>query len=174
MRTSSRHLLRSLALFISLIASSRAESQASGGSPTMSGFSIALGVSHYDLDHKGSTPFGAIRLALPLATFVLEGSLGAFRPELENGEHRTFLIPETQLQWQLFPIFVKPYLGAGVGWFKAVSGPSPRRDDLTFSASAGVRLGIPIAGLSFRGEARARTIGSSDGSAVEWTIGIGK
>jgi hypothetical protein len=43
-------------------------------------FGIAGGVSHFSLATTGSAPFGAVRLDLPLASLVLDGSLGAFRP----------------------------------------------------------------------------------------------
>jgi len=135
-------------------------------------FGVVGGVSHYDFGATGTTPFGALRVELPLVALVAEGSLGAFRPE-EGGERRTYVIPEAQLQWQIFPVVVRPYLGAGVGWLKAISGPTPRRDDMTISASAGVRVGLPMLGFGLRGEVRVRTIGSElTVRATEYTIGV--
>lgn len=137
-------------------------------------FAIVGGVSHYSLATTGSAPFGAVRLELPLATLLLEGSLGAFRPD-EQTVQRTYVIPEAQLQWQILPMFVRPYVGAGIGWFRAVSGPSPAPNDVTYSASAGVRLGLPFIGFGLRAEARTRGIGSGfDRKTTEFTVGVSK
>lgn len=132
---------------------------------------IVGGVSHYSLNASGSAPFGAVRVDLPLLLILAEGSVGAFRTT-ENGESRTYLIPEAQLQWQLLPVLVRPYIGVGGGWFRSVSGPSPQENDITLSASAGVRVGIPLTGLGGRAEVRVRQIGSSmNRHAVELTLG---
>jgi hypothetical protein len=137
-------------------------------------FAVVGGVSHYSLATTGTAPFGAVRLELPLATLLLEGSLGAFRPD-EQTVQRTYVIPEAQLQWQIVPILIRPYVGAGVGWFRAVSGPSPAPNDVTYSASAGVRLGLPFLGFGLRAEARTRGIGSGfDRKTTEFTVGVSK
>ena len=137
-------------------------------------FAIVGGVSHYSLATTGSAPFGAVRLELPLTTLVLEGSLGAFRPD-EQTVQRTYIIPEAQLQWQILPIFIRPYVGAGIGWFRAMSGPSPAPNDVTYSASAGVRFGLPLLGFGLRAEARTRGIGSGfDRKTTEFTVGVSK
>jgi hypothetical protein len=91
---------------------------------------IVGGVSHYSLATTGTAPFAALRLELPLATLLAEGSLGVFRPD-EQTVQRTYIIPEAQLQWQIFPVIVRPYVGVGLGWFRAVSGPSPAPNDVT-------------------------------------------
>jgi hypothetical protein len=133
--------------------------------------SVMGGVSHYNLSGSGTAPFGALRVDVPLLIAVAEGSLGVFRPD-ENGVTHTYLIPEAQVQWQLLPLLVKPYIGVGGGWFRAMSGPDPRRNDFTISASAGVRVGIPLTGIGVRAEARVRGIGSSFAAhATELTLG---
>jgi hypothetical protein len=133
---------------------------------------IVGGVSHFDLNGTGSTPIGALRVDVPLLALVAEGSLGVMRPT-ENDGTRTYVIPEAQLQYQLLPILVRPYVGVGAGVFKAVSGPDPRRNDLTLSASAGVRATVPLTGFGFRAEARLRGIGSGFGAgAAEFTLGV--
>jgi hypothetical protein len=131
------------------------------------------GVTNYDLSGgSGTTPIGALRVDIPIVVAVAEGSLAVFRPN-ENGVHRTYLIPEAQLQWQLLPTLVKPYIGVGGGWFKAVSGPSPQQNDVTISAAGGVRIGVPLTGIGFRGEVRVRGIGSGfHDRATEFTIGV--
>jgi len=134
---------------------------------------IAGGVAKYDLVGAGTTPFGAVRVDIPFLSFIAEGSVGAFRPTELNGVHRTYIVPEAQLQFQLFPLFVRPYIGVGAGQFRAVSGPDPHRNDVTMSASAGIRAGLPTLPFGVRAEVRYRGIGSGFSSkATEWTIGI--
>ncbi|MEP6493951.1 MAG: hypothetical protein ABJF01_14815 [bacterium] len=134
---------------------------------------VVGGVSQYHLNGSGSTPFGALRIDIPLMSLVADGSVGLFRPN-ENGVHRTYIIPEAQLQFQLLPILIRPYIGIGGGWFTALSGPDPHKSVMTGSASAGVRAGIPLTPLRFRAEVRTRGIGSGFHSgATEWTLGIG-
>jgi hypothetical protein len=137
-------------------------------------FGIVGGVSHFSLSTTGSAPFGAVRLDLPFASLLVEGSLGAFRPD-EGTVHHTYFIPEAQLQWQILPVIVRPYVGAGIGWFGAINGASPLPQDVTLSASAGVRIGLPLLGFGLRAEARARGIGSGfNYRATEFTVGVSK
>lgn len=134
---------------------------------------IVGGVSRYSLSHTGTTPFGALRVDVPLLMFVGEGSVGLFRPHETDGTP-TYVIPEVQLQYQFLPFLVRPYVGVGGGWFRAVSGTDPRGNELTGSASAGIRITPPILGFGLRGEVRLRGVGSSWGSnnATEFLIGI--
>lgn len=134
-------------------------------------FGIAGGVSHYDLPASGSTPFGALRVDVPLFTLIAEGSVGVMRPDEGLGSDRTYLIPEAQLQWQLLPVLVRPYIGVGAGWFDAVAGTSPHTSVGTLSASAGIRVTIPLTGIGVRAEARTRSIGGVSRRATEWTLG---
>ena len=132
---------------------------------------LMAGVSHYDLATSGSAPFAALRVDVPLVLLIAEGSFGAFWPN-EAGAHRTYVIPEAQLQYQFLPVLVRPYVGAGVGWFRAVTGPAPQSNDVTLSASVGVRVGVPLTGIGFRAEARTREIGSSfSRRTTEYTVG---
>jgi hypothetical protein len=138
-------------------------------------FEIAGGISKFELSGTGTAPFGALRVDLPLSALVIEGSLGAFRPQENFGVHRTYIVPEGQIQLQLFPAIIRPYIGVGGGWIRAVSGPDPRRNDLTGSLSAGVRLGLPGLPFALRGEVRLRGIGSGfDQRASEYTIGFSR
>jgi hypothetical protein len=117
-----------------------------------------------------TSPLGALRVDLPLVLFVAEGSLAVFRPDV-NGVRRTYLIPEAQAQWQLFPAIVRPYLGVGVGWLNPLSGGG---NQTTYSASAGVRAGLPLLPVGLRAEARVRA-GTSNGlkrQASEFTVGV--
>jgi hypothetical protein len=133
---------------------------------------VVGGVSHYDLSCTGSAPIGALRLDIPLLALVAEGSFGVMHAKEDAGSH-TYIIPEAQLQWQILPILVRPYIGVGGGLFKAVSGPDPRRSEFTASASAGVRFSIPLLPVGLRAEARVRGIGSGfGGSATELTVGV--
>jgi len=136
---------------------------------------IAGGVSKFELSGTGTAPFGAVRVDLPLAGLIVEGSFGAFRPQENFGVRRTYVVPEGQLQLQLFPAFIRPYVGVGGGWVRAVSGPAPLRNDVTASVSAGIRAGLPGLPFALRGEVRVRGIGTGFGQrASEYTIGLSR
>lgn len=133
--------------------------------------SLAGGVSHYNLSGtSGTSALGAIRLDVPVLIAVVEGSVAVFRPR-EAGVTHTYVIPEAQLQWQLFPAVVRPYIGLGGGLIKSVGSSSISRSDLTLSAAAGVRVGIPLTPLGVRGEVRLRSIGGFSDHAAEFTLG---
>jgi hypothetical protein len=133
---------------------------------------VVGGVSYFDLSGTGTAPIGALRVDIPLLSLVAEGSFGVMRPKEDDGT-RTYIIPEAQLQYQLLPILIKPYLGVGGGLFKAVSGPDPHNSDFTLSAAAGIRASLPLTGFGLRAEARVRGIGSGfRGSATELTVGV--
>ncbi len=134
--------------------------------------SIVGGVSQWDLSGTGSSPFASLRLDIPLLFVIGEGSVGVFRAKEQTGTS-TYVIPEAQIQWQLLPLLVKPYVGVGGGFFRAISGPSQSGNQFTGSVSAGVRVGVPLIGAGLRGEVRARGIGTNfSGSAVEYTLGL--
>ena len=138
-------------------------------------FEIAGGISKFDMSGTGTAPFGAVRVDLPITALIFEGSLGAFRPQEQFGVRRTYIVPEGQVQLQLFPTIIRPYIGVGGGWVRAISGPDPRRNDVTGSLSAGIRAGLPGLPFSLRGEVRVRGIGKGfSSSASEWTIGLSR
>src|SRR3954468_8011328 len=114
---------------------------------------IVGGVSHWDLSGTGTSPMAALRVDVPLLFVLAEGSYGVFRPKEDRGTS-TYIIPEAQLQWQLLPLLVKPYVGIGGGVFRAISGPAPHASEFTGSASAGVRVGVPLIGAGLRAEVR--------------------
>jgi hypothetical protein len=134
-------------------------------------FAIVGGVSQYNLAATGSTPFGALRAEIPLLALVAEGSLGALRPD-EGGITHTYVVPEVQLQYQLLPVLVRPYIGVGTGWFRAISGPDPKTNEMTYSGSLGARATIPLTGIGFRGEIRTRGVGGFHRRATEYTVGV--
>lgn len=135
-------------------------------------FALVGGVAHYNLNGSGSTATGAVRADLPILSLLVEGSVGVMRPH-ENDGTRTYIIPEAQLQYQLFPLLVRPYVGVGVGAFNAVSGPDPRPSDFAFSAALGLRVGAPGIPYGLRVEGRYRGIGSGfSRSTTELTVGV--
>src|SRR3954471_23478232 len=77
-------------------------------------FAVVGGVSHFDLNGTGTAPIGALRVDVPLLALVAEGIFGVFRPKEDVGT-RTCIIPEAQLQWQILPMLVRPYIGVGAG-----------------------------------------------------------
>jgi hypothetical protein len=169
---SKRHRSFLVALVVAPLMASAARVSAQLPIPT---FGLAGGMSHFDLAGTGSGPIAALRVDLPLFPLIAEGSLTAFRPSEFSGVRRSFVIPEAQLQFQLFPMFIRPYVGIGAGYFRAISGPEPRRNDVAYSASAGIRAGFPGMPFGIRTELRVRGIGSGfAGNSTEWTIGISR
>jgi hypothetical protein len=167
----SAHAVAGFAIAIAPLFAHRADAQL-----PIPSLGIAGGITHFD--PKGSdavtTPFGAVRLDIPLIALIAEGSLGAFRPT-ESGGTRTYIVPEAQLQFPIFPFIVRPYVGVGAGWVQAITGPDPHPNNGTISASAGVRAGLPLVGFGLRAEVRVRTIGSGFSSrAAEWTLGVSR
>ena len=134
---------------------------------------IVAGVSFYDLGDSGSgqqlTAIAALRVHAPVKLFLVEGSLGAFRPKV-SGETRTYLIPEVQGQYQLFPALVRPYLGVGIGMLAPVSGGGS--GEVSYSASGGIRFGSPSLPVGFRAEARVRAGDGLQRQATEVTLGV--
>ena len=164
-----RRILETSTLTLALLALHASSARAQLPIPSLS---LMGGVSQWDLSGTGTSPFGAVRLDVPLLFLVAEGSVGIFRPK-EDGGTSTYVIPEAQLQWQIFPLLVKPYIGVGGGVFRSLSGPRGTSNTITASASAGVRVGLPLIGAGLRAELRVRGIGSGfGGSAAEWTAGV--
>lgn len=163
----SRHpLLRALLLLLAAVVPRL------GAQLPLPSASLVAGVSRYQLDGSGSTPIGALRVELPLLVVIAEGSLGVFRPAERSGTH-TYLVPEAQLQWQLFPLLVRPYVGLGGGLVQNISGPGERSSRVTGSASLGARVGVPLIGAGLRAELRVRGIGAGfGGRAAELTAGV--
>jgi hypothetical protein len=170
MKTLIRFSLAGFATAVALFAPGRVSAQL-----PIPRFEIAGGVSKFELSGSGTAPFGAVRVDLPLTALIVEGSLGAFRPQEQFGVRRTYVVPEGQIQLQLFPAIIRPYVGVGGGWVRAISGPDPRRNDVTGSLSAGIRAGLPGLPFALRGEVRVRGIGNGFTSrASEWTIGFSR
>jgi hypothetical protein len=161
--------MKSLIAAVMLLVAASVTARAQLPIPT---FAVVGGVSNFDLSGTGSTAIGAVRVDVPLLLVLAEGSLGVMRPKEDVGT-RTYIIPEVQVQYQILPLLVRPYVGVGAGVFKAVSGPDPHTSDVTLSASAGVRFSIPLLPIGFRAEARVRGVGSGfTGSATELTVGV--
>jgi len=152
--------------------------------------SLSAGAFRFNLpDGVGTTPLVAGRIELPLSRFFLaEGGLALARPEqwftsatvtTLNPDPRfatttTYLIPELQLQVQapLAAGRVAPYLGLGTGiandrWPSKYGGS---KGTYTVSGSTGLRYWLSDR-VGLRGELRVRDVGTSDGTASEWTLG---
>jgi len=136
--------------------------------------SLVAGVTHTKLGDSlssSTSAIGGLRIDVPLLAVVAEGSVAVFRATEEDERH-TYIIPEVQAQWQLFQLLIRPYVGVGAGWFHPFSGSS-LGNQATYSASFGVRAGIPLSPVAFRAEFRTRTIGSTfNRHANEFTVGV--
>ena len=155
------------AVALSLASPSRAAAQLP--IPTLA---VVGGISQFDLSGTGTGQIGALRLDVPLLFVLAEGSLGVLRAPEDVGT-RTYLIPEAQVQWQILPTLVRPYIGIGGGLIRAISGPGGHPSTVTVSGAAGVRVGIPLIGAGLRAEVRVRGIGTGfGGSSAEYTVGV--
>jgi hypothetical protein len=158
-------LIRSLLLAAtaSALFAARGEAQFTAG--------LAAGVSQFDLSGTGSARVLAARVDTDVKPWlVLDGSLATFRPLESLGEY-TYWIPEAQLQVQVPTSLLRPYLGAGGGWFVGTKGRPTRG---TASISGGLRTPIGDTPAVARAELRVRGIGEHfGGSTAEWTVGLG-
>lgn len=130
---------------------------------------IAGGVAQFDLSGTGTAPFAALRVDRELTPWlILDGALGMLRPDEQVVERRTYLIPEAQLQLQFASGTIRPYLGAGVGYMKAISG-APRSYGI-FSGSGGARVSVsPL--VDVRGELRVTGVSAT---LAQWTLGLAR
>lgn len=136
--------------------------------------SLNAGVAEYDLSGVDTAPLLALRGGAFLSRHLsLEGSFGYAAVDQQFGQSRLYL-PElqAQLSWPLGR--VAPYLGMGGGAaIDAAEDPEIGTDtDATFSASIGMRVGLP-ARVGVRAEVRARAIGTDfTASGGELTAGM--
>lgn len=123
------------------------------------GISFSAGAADFDLTGSGVTPTVALRADAELTPWLV-GELGvsALRPNEELPARLTYVVPELQLQLQRRAGRVRPYLGAGGGWFYAIGPNRARRSALSASAAAGVRLDLRDLRFGLRAEARVRGI----------------
>lgn len=135
------------------------------------------GAFRYDLDGIGTEPFVALRLDLPMATWLyLEPSFGYVTYTSRGGSHIRHLTAEVQVQGSMPFGRWHPYLGGGAGGFFDLRKQRAGADFVqpTVSGSGGVRFTLPR-GLGVRAELRVRGMGEHfAGSATEWSGGISK
>jgi hypothetical protein len=130
---------------------------------------ISAGVAQFDMSGTGTAPFGALRLENELTSWlVADAALGILRPREQFNTNRTYIVPEGQLQAQVDFGRLRPYLGAGVGMLKSVSGPG--RTYAIFSGATGVRLAVTNA-LDVRGELR---VTGQSATLAQWTVGLAR
>jgi hypothetical protein len=95
-----------------------------------------------------------------------DASLRTMKPLEQSGERTRYTIPELQLQLQVPRGAIRPYLGAGAGWFIGQDGRG------TASGALGLRVVARTKPFGARAELRVRGIGRSfGGSTAEWTGG---
>src|SRR4051812_24158951 len=93
-RTSPGELtMRRLITFVLLCAAAIVPTGRASAQLPIPSLSIVGGVSHWDLSGTGTSPFGAVRVDVPLLFIIGEGSLGIFRAKEDAGT-RTYIIPE--------------------------------------------------------------------------------
>ena len=140
-----------------------------------SGTAIALvaGPFQYDLSGTGTSVFGAARLEIPLARYLLlEPGLTFGRYDAQFGSAVSLLFPEVQIQVGGTRGQVNPYLGAGVGPAFAFSNGASDTE-LALSGAVGVRVRLTRE-WGARAELRVRAIDPFAGTTAEWGLGISR
>ncbi len=137
---------------------------------------VVGGAFHYDIGpDRGTSPFGALRVSLPMATWLLvEPGLGYTSYTASSGHDVPFLTTEAQVQARFHLGSAYPFVGIGAGGMFDLRKDRGGADLLlaTETVSAGARAWLGRGWLA-RAEVRLRRVGSDD-SAVEWTLGMGR
>lgn len=144
---------------------------ASAQSPSRFRSAVGLsgGVAQFDMSGTGTAPFGALRLEHEFTSWlVADGALGVLRPEEQLAQRRVYLVPEAQLQVQHAFGGVRPYLGAGIGMLKSVSGSD--RTYAIFSGATGARVAVSNS-VDLRGELR---VTGQSATLAQWTLGLSR
>jgi hypothetical protein len=168
-RPPARVLLVSLALLAAWPVSASAQSYLLARSVTFMG-----GAAAYELGARSTTPVVALRGDAELTKWLV-GDLGlsVLRPNEERGLRRGYAVPEAQLQLQLRAGALRPYVGAGGGWFYAVGANRKGQSAFAASAAAGTRLDFEDVRFGLRAEARVRGMDRDfDRRMTEFTGGI--
>lgn len=135
--------------------------------------SVLAGPSQYDLSGTGTTPFGTVRLDLPVERrLVLEPAFTYMSYESQAGARTHHMLPEAQLQVTGAGTVFRPYLGVGLGASWA-TGAADDEFDLTLSTAAGLRVRMSSDWI-LRGELRVRAIDPWTGTTADWGLGIGR
>lgn len=123
------------------------------------GLSFSAGAANFDLTGSGVTPLVALRADAELTRWLVgEVGVSALRPNERFDARLTYVVPELQFQLQLRAGRVRPYLGAGGGWFYAIGADRSRQSALSASAAAGARLDLRDVRFGLRAELRVRGI----------------
>lgn len=144
--------------------------------------SASVGAMQFDASGTGTAPVIALRAAFPIvgSWLLAEGNLSyASLDEQFSNVGTRIGVAESQLQVQLPFARVRPYLGLGAGWLHYFNNAPPRATPPTYSAAAGLRVGLSPR-IAARAELRLRgwnpysqSTGSGFGnSAAEWTGGL--
>ena len=117
--------------------------------------------------------FGAVRLEIPLARYVLlEPGVTFGRYDPQFGSMVSLFFPEVQIQLGGTGGPVNPYLGVGAGPAFAFSNGASATE-LGLSAAVGIRVRLTSM-WGARGELRVRAIDPFVGTTAEWGIGISR
>jgi hypothetical protein len=139
--------------------------------------SASVGAMQFDAGGTGTAPVIALRAAVPLVGSWLlgEGNFSYASLDEQFSDVGTRVgVAEGQLQFQLPLGRVRPYLGAGGGWFHYFNNATARATSPTYSGAAGLRVGLSPR-FTARAELRLRAwfpYASGNNSAAEWTGGL--
>ena len=119
----------------------------------------------------------ALRAAFPIvgSWLLAEGNLSYASLDEQFRDTGTRIgVAEGQLQAQIPFARVRPYLGLGAGWFHYFNNASVSSTSQTYSAAAGLRVGLSRR-FTARAELRLRAwfpYASGNNNAAEWTGGL--
>ena len=135
------------------------------------GVSLAAGAASFDLRGSGTTATVALRGDAELTPWLVgELGVGALRPNEAIGPRPIYVVPEAQLQLQLRAGALRPYVGAGGGWFYAIGAGRKGQSARAASAAGGARLDFTDARFGVRAEFRVRGMDREFARrTAEWT-----
>jgi hypothetical protein len=144
--------------------------------------SASVGAMQFDASGTGTAPVFALRAAVPIvgSWLLWEGNLSYASLNEQFSDVGTRIgVADSQLQVQLPFARVRPYLGLGAGWLHYFNNAPPRATPPTYSAAAGLRVGLSPR-IAARAELRLRgwnpysqsTSSGFGNTAAEWTGGL--
>jgi hypothetical protein len=144
--------------------------------------SATAGAMQFDASGTGTAPVFALRAAVPIvgSWLLVEGNLSYASLHEQFSDVGTRIgVAESQLQAQLPFARVRPYLGLGAGWFHYFNNVPVSSTSQTYSAAAGLRVGLSprytaraelrLRGWNPYGDSPSSGFGAS---AAEWTGGL--
>ena len=136
--------------------------------------SLSAGQMRYTMSSTRTGTLVALRLASPIVplgrrNWLLEPGAAYVWYRADDGSRRHLFVPEVQVQLQVGPPGIQPYVGVG-GGLATTRVDTVRTTKLTASAAAGLRL--LLGGWGIAGELRVRSLSLFQGTTRELTVSL--